>query len=286
MILGTWYSVLGTVQLQATPVPAPTPATSASPLAFLFSGDPLTQIVVNVIEALLILLVTLVLARFIKSWLVRLFMRSRVNLNVATLVGNLAQVGMVLIGIITALTVIGVPWASLVAVLGVAGLAISLSLQDLLKNVVAGVYILMEQPFRIGDRISVKDVTGVVQGIELRTTVLRTDEMLQVVVPNNVVLNEIVTNRSASNLTRVTLQMQVKGAAGPEMVEQIKETLSSITDVAGTPSPTLDLQGISDGMSVLRIDFWVSAGKKMEVTAAVIETLQVRFPGADLKVAA
>jgi small-conductance mechanosensitive channel len=199
--------------------------------------------------------------------------------------GNLAQVGIVFIGIVTALSVIGVPWASLVAVLGVAGLAISLSLQDLLKNVVAGVYILMEQPFRIGDRISVKDVTGVVQGIELRTTILRTDELLQVVVPNNTVLNEIVTNRSASALMRVTLQMQIKGAAKPDMVEQIKEALSGITDVADTPSPLVDLEGISEGMSVLRINFWVPTGKKMEVTSVVLETLQERFQQADLKVA-
>jgi small-conductance mechanosensitive channel len=269
-------------ELQATPVPTPT---SASALSFLVSGDPLTQIVVNVVEALLILLVTFVLAYFIKSWIVRIFTRSKVNMNVAQLVGNLAQVGIVLVGIITALTVIGVPWASLVAVLGVAGLAISLSLQDLLKNVVAGVYILMEQPFRIGDRISVKDVTGIVQGIELRTTILRTDELLQVVVPNNVVLNEIVTNRSASSVARVTLQMQIKGAAGPDMVDQIKEALSGVDGIAGAPAPIVDLQGISDGMSVLRVDFWVSAGKKVAATSAVIETLQERFQQADLKVA-
>jgi small-conductance mechanosensitive channel len=273
---------MSAAQLQATPVPAPTPG---SALSFLTSGDPLAQIVVNILEALFILLVALVLARFIKAWIVRIFTRGRVNVNVAQLVGNLAQVGMVLIGAITALTVIGVPWASLVAVLGVAGLAISLSLQDLLKNVVAGVYILMEQPFRIGDRISVKDVTGIVQAIELRTTILRTDELLQVVVPNNVVLNEIVTNRSASSVIRVTVRMLLRGTASADVVDQVKEALSGVPDVAPTPAPIIDLEGISDGMSQMRIDFWVPAGKKVAVTAAVIETLEARFQQADLKVA-
>jgi small conductance mechanosensitive channel len=284
LLLGTRYSVLGTElgtnKLQVTPAPTPT-----SVLSFLNNGDPLTQIILNIVWALLILLVALVLASLIKAWLLRLFTRRKLNLSVAALMGNLAQVGIVFIGTVTALSVIGVPWASLVAVLGVAGLAISLSLQDLLKNVVAGVYILMEQPFRIGDRISVKDVTGIVQGIELRTTILRTDELLQVVVPNNTVLNEIVTNRSASALMRVTLQMQIKGTAKPDMVEQIKEALSGITDVADTPSPLVDLEGISEGMSVLRINFWVPTGKKMEVTSVVLETLQERFQQADLKVA-
>ncbi len=260
--------------------------TTTSPFAFLSSGDPLTQIFVSVVEALLILLVALVLAGFARSWVVRLLTRSRVNLNVATLVGNLAQVGVVLIGIITALPVIGVQWASLVAVLGVAGLAISLSMQDLLKNVVAGIYILMEQPFRIGDRISVRDVTGVVLGIELRTTILRTDDHLQVVVPNNVVLNEIITNRSASNLVRATVQIRIRQAAIADVITQIKEGLTGIEDVAGTPEPVVILEGVFEGMSRIRIDFWVPTTKKAAVTASVVEALQARFPQANLKVVA
>ena len=246
----------------------------------------MTQIFVSVVEALLILLVALVLAGFARSWVVRLLTRSRVNLNVATLVGNLAQVGVVLIGIITALPVIGVQWASLVAVLGVAGLAISLSMQDLLKNVVAGIYILMEQPFRIGDRISVRDVTGVVLGIELRTTILRTDDHLQVVVPNNVVLNEIITNRSASNLVRATVQIRIRQAAIADVITQIKEALTGIEDVAGTPEPVVILEGVFEGMSRIRIDFWVPTTKKAAVTASVVEALQARFPQANLKVVA
>jgi len=195
-------------------------------------------------------------------------------------------VGVVLIGIITALPVIGVQWASLVAVLGVAGLAISLSMQDLLKNVVAGIYILMEQPFRIGDRISVRDVTGVVLGIELRTTILRTDDHLQVVVPNNVVLNEIITNRSASNLVRATVQMRIKEAAIADVITHIKEALVGIGDVAGSPEPLVILEGVFEGMSRIRIEFWVPTSKKAAVSATVVEALQAGFPQANLKVVA
>ena len=105
---------------------------------------------------------------------------------------------------------LGVDWTGLLTLVGAAGLAISLSMQDLLKNVIAGIYILMEQPFRIGDRITVKDVTGTVQGIELRTTIMCTDDELQVIVPNSTVLNEIVTNRTASNLQKQILLLNTK----------------------------------------------------------------------------
>ena len=144
----------------------PTPTTTPTAILGLFAqGDPVGIFLFNLGKALLILLVALILAQSAKRWIVRLLTRSRrININVASLVGNLVQIAIVALGIINLLTAFGVDLASLVTVLGVAGLAISLSLQDLLRNVVAGIYVLLEQPFKIGDRISVKDVTGVVQG--------------------------------------------------------------------------------------------------------------------------
>jgi small conductance mechanosensitive channel len=250
------------------------------------SSDPLTQILLNIGLALLILLVALVLARLAKRWIVRLLTRTTANTNVAALVGNLVQIGVIVIGIVTALPVVGVQWASLVAVVGAAGLAISLSVQDLLKNVVAGIYILMEQPFRIGDRISVKEVTGVVQGIELRTTLLRTDEHLQVVVPNNTVLNEIITNRSTNSLVRATVQMRIKHTGTADIHNRIKELVAEIEGVAPTPTPEVTLESSFNGVEKHKINFWVPTGKKVELTSALVQALQTAFPDADLKVIA
>jgi small-conductance mechanosensitive channel len=247
-------------------------------------GDPLTQILLNIGLALLILLVALVVAGLAKRWVVRILVRTTSNANVATLVGNLVQVGIILVGIVTALPVVGVQWASLVALVGAAGLAISLSMQDLLKNVVAGIYILMEQPFRIGDRISVKDVTGVVQGIELRTTILRTDEHLQVVVPNNTVLTEIITNRSANSLVRTTVQMRVRRGDVPDLYNRVKTVVAGVEGVAETPSSDVAMDGVFEGVERHKINFWAPTGKKAEVTLAVMEALQSSFPEANLKV--
>src|SRR5688500_5490130 len=195
------------------------------PFGIFTSPDPLVQALINIMRGLLVLVVALVLARFVKRWTVRLFTKSRVNLNLATLLGNLAQVAVVLLGIVLMLPSFGVDWTGLLTLVGVGGLAISLSMQDLLKNVVAGIYILMEQPFRIGDRISVKEVTGTVQGIELRTTILCTEENLQVVVPNSMVLNEIVTNRSASNLQRQVITVRILRGSLSTISKEISETL-------------------------------------------------------------
>ncbi len=261
--------------------PTPTPV---SYLQSLNTSDPVVQILLNVIRALLILVVALVLARFAKRWVVGLSSRSRVNLNVATLLGNLAQVIVVVVGIILMLPSFGVDWTGLLTLVGAAGLAISLSMQDLLRNVIAGIYLLMEQPFSIGDRISVKEVTGVVRGIELRTTILCTEENLQVVVPNSVVLNEIVTNRSASDLQRQVIVVSTGKGSLSETSHEIDRVLQGFDEIAATPAPVVALEGVNDGVARLRVEFWVPAASRVAITPRVVEALEGYFPGANVVV--
>lgn len=247
-------------------------------------NDPIIQVLLGIIRGLAVLVVALVLARFVKSWTIKAASRGRVNLNIATLLGNLARVAVVVVGIITVLPSFGVDWAGLLTVLGAAGLALSLSMQDLLKNVVAGIYLLIEQPFRIGDRITIKDVTGLVQGIELRTTILSTEESLQVVVPNSVVLNEIVTNRSVSNLQRQILHVRTSRVGLANMSEEIGAALKEHSDIATTPAPVIALEKVMDGVSRLRVEYWVPGPKRIATAAQVAEALQARFPDANITV--
>ena len=259
----------------------PTPTNSTG---FFSSGDPIVQFLINIGQGLAILLVALVIARFIKAWIVRILTRTKVTLSIATLLGNLAQVAVGAIGIVTALSTFGVDLPALLTVLGAAGLALSLSMQDLLKNVVAGVYILVESPFRIGDRISVKEVTGVVQGIELRTTILKTDDNLQIVVPNSIVLNEIVTNRSVSDLQRQIVQVRTPMGSLADLSTEVNDALKAIPDIASTPSPVIALERVIDGTARLRVEFWVPGPQRVAATARSVEAIQSRLPEANITV--
>ena len=238
----------------------------------------------NVIRGLVVLLVTLVVARYSKRWVVRLLVGGRVSLNTATLLGNLAQIAVVAVGIVLMLPSFGVDWTGLLTIIGAAGLAISLSLQDVLKNVVAGIYILLEQPFRIGDRITVKEATGTVQGIELRTTILMTDDQLQVVVPNNVIMTEVLTNRSASNLQRQTIILSTRTGNLAETSRAITDVLRGFENVASSPAAVIALQEVKDEGTRLRVQFWAPTAERITVTTQVAEALQARFPDAGVTV--
>lgn len=270
-----------------TPIPLPTPTASAI-LGILAPTDPLVPILFNIGKAVIILLVALVLAGATKRWTVRLLTRGkRINLSAASLVGNLVQIGIAALGLINMLVAFGVDLASLVTVLGVAGLAISLSLQDLLRNVVAGIYVLMEQPFRIGDRVTVKDVTGTVQTIEMRTTILRTDDGLQVVVPNNTMLNEIVTNRSISNQQKAVIRARIRPTDQDDLqklANGITGALANINGLAQDPLPVVVTEGMQGGLARFRIEFWFPTGQKAAVSSRIVDALRTRWPDANISV--
>jgi len=137
------------------------------------------------------------------TWIAVLLVKSsfrltgnRTDVNARRLISRIANTLIIGLGVATILDTFGVPLTTFVTVLGVAGLGISLAMQDVLKSFVAGTFLLFERPFRIGDEISVKDQRGVVEDIGFRTTRLRTTDNVQVIIPNAVVFAEVVANRT------------------------------------------------------------------------------------------
>jgi small conductance mechanosensitive channel len=141
-------------------------------------------------SAAVILLLSLGVALAARK-IVELVLR-RANPEAEIFLGRATFIGVLVGGALVALGATGMHIAALVTLLGAFGLAVSLSLQDVAKNVVAGLYLLMERPFRMGDQITVLTFTGRVEAIGLRTVILRTEAGQQVLVPNTIVLSEVV----------------------------------------------------------------------------------------------
>lgn len=146
------------------------------------------------LRAVLVVVGTVVAARLARSSFY--LATRRADAHARLLIGRIITIAIVAIGVATFLDTVGVPLTTFVTVLGVAGLGISLAMQDVLKSFVAGTYLLFERPFRIGDEISVKDQRGVVENIGVRTTLLRNADNVQIIIPNAVVFAELVANRT------------------------------------------------------------------------------------------
>ncbi len=184
---------------------------------------------------LVVVLVVAIGARVIGRWLRRrveqtLSARS-FGRNGAILIGRLTAVAIHATAFVVILASLGVSGSGLLTFLGAGTVALGLSLQDVLKNFFSGVFLLMERPFRVGDFIRVRDVEGEVQGIDVRTTLVRINDGSLVMIPNSLVFTEMLTNRSKSGTRRIDLVVIAQGKTVLEAEQLIHQTLSSMTEV-------------------------------------------------------
>ncbi|MCF7530531.1 mechanosensitive ion channel family protein [Neisseria lisongii] len=135
--------------------------------------------------------------------------RAKVDMTLVSFLGNVANIGLLILVIIAALSKVGIPTTSVTALIGGAGLAIALSLKDQLSNFAAGALIILFRPFQVGDYIKVNGFEGYVREIKMVQTSLRTYANEEVVLPNSVVMGNSITNKSSLPLWRAQVVVGV-----------------------------------------------------------------------------
>jgi small conductance mechanosensitive channel len=147
-----------------------------------------------------------VIGRWITRRLVRalaLVMEKReVEPTVARFLQNVASAVLLVVNVLAALNALGIPTASMLAVMGAAGLAIGLALKDSLSNIASGVLMVAFRPFRVGDMVECAGTRGRVETISIFYTELRTSDNKTVIIPNSLVTGGVITNFTADDNTR------------------------------------------------------------------------------------
>jgi small conductance mechanosensitive channel len=193
--------------------------------------------------------------------------------EIGALLGRAVTIGIYTLSIALVLATLGVNWAALAAVLGAATLGISLVLQDVGRSFVNGVYILIERPFRIGDRVRIGDAEGDVEDVGVRVTRLRTDGGDHVLVPNSVVFSSTIENRSGRRPHQQTYSLTGVQRAIPEIESAVRHALAGhqpiVAVVASRP----------DGTDV---DVILDHGRGERFDGQVIERLHAAFPEATI----
>jgi len=143
----------------------------------------------TVAVAFSVLLLFLVLSRAAHFGVLRIVERTRAHGPLGQLLASIARVGLLILGLVTALGTLGVNILGIVAGLGLTGFALGFALKDSIANLLAGVLILLYRPFEVGDRIDVGGLTGRVAHVDLRYTELDA-ESERVLVPNAKLLTD------------------------------------------------------------------------------------------------
>ncbi len=251
----------------------------------------ITGLVWNLVETLLIIALGIGFARTIKSIIVRKLGASRIDINFRTLIGRISYILTLMLIIFWTLSIwqisIGVP----VAALGILTVAFTVAIQDVLKDLFAGIYILMEHPFRIGDQITIGDQvnlaghTGRVEDVQIRTTKLRLVSGEEVSVPNALVFSSIVINNTFYGERRATIIVQLpeEQFVKDETANRILKILTEVETILVKPEPSITLVGLSEKKISLDVRFWVAHGQFTAVTE-VMYALHEALPDANLTV--
>jgi len=222
--------------------------------------------------AVLIVVVFYLLARLARSLATKELRRVHADPQVTLLVSRVIFLSGLLLGLIVAFTVLFGSPALVFGGFGFLALAFSLAFQDILKNFIAGLFLLLERPFRIGDEITVDTHTGVVENMEMRITTLRTSEGEEVLIPNSLVYTGTIINRTRYPTRLFTLTAKVPtGVALDGLAESLQEGLKGRPDIVKEPPPHVALQPSIDGGVTLEVRYWLDYRRNdpLAVQAAV-----------------
>ena len=214
----------------------------------------------NLLLIILILIVTIVVSRRSQRLIARLAGTTQAPREIVDLLGRAVRIGVLMLGVMLVLGQLGFDKAvySFVAGLGIAGLVIGFALQDIVKHFAAGVLLLILRPFRIGDEVRIGAFVGHVQDVQLRATVLKTDDGSEVLIPNADVYNSAVVNLSRYGLHRHSVSLKAPAGSDLDRVRAVLErTLGDTPGVTDNPSPSVVATGLADSSATVELRYWV-----------------------------
>lgn len=225
--------------------------------------DKTLKILPNMILASLILLVFFIFWKILKRTLFILFNKVNLDKTVQNLINNLTKSIIFIIGLITALSQIGVNINAILASLGVAGLTLGFAAQDALSNIISGIFIFWDKPFVIGDLIEVNGHYGRVDEITMRSTRLITVNGKMLSIPNAEILNSTVASYTNFPNLRIDIEFTV---ASNENLKKIRNVLFQLVENNDEylliPQPEVVLNKMNDYNIELIFRVWIEDEKK------------------------
>lgn len=211
----------------------------------------------KIVLAIVLLVVGRGVARVVRRLLGKGLERANMDPTLVPFLASLGYYLVLAVVIIAVLGVVGIQTASLVAILGAAGLAVGLALQGTLSNVAAGVMLLVFRPFRVGDVIEAGGTTGKVQSIGLFTTTLNTADNVQITLPNSGIWGGTVKNYTANDTRRNDMVMGISydddiGLA----MKTINEVLAADPRVLADPAPQVAVAELADSSVNIVVRPW------------------------------
>lgn len=237
-----------------------------------------TKTLDEILIAIVIFIVGLIILKILLTLFDRAFENSKIDQTVKGFIRSIVKFGLLIVIIAVTLDGVGVDPASIIAVLGVAGLALSLALQDLLANLFSGLTLLTTKPFIANDYVEVDDKSGIVESIDLFYTKLKTFDNKIIFVPNGKVTSGNIVNYTTQVLRRVDITVGASYDAATQTVRKaIMEAISENHKTLDEPKPVVFLENYGDNAIDYVMRVWVKSEDYWEVHYALNENIREKF---------
>ena len=207
----------------------------------------------------------------------RFALRTSRHHSVGIVLGRLGQGAIVLLGLLVALVIAmpGFTPGQLVSVLGLSSVAIGFAFRDILQNFLAGILLLLSEPFRIGDQIRSGDFEGTVMNIETRATFILTYDGRRIVVPNSTLfVNPVIVN-TANEKRRLEYDMTLPKPVDVARTKAlVLRTIQGLPHVQRDPAPDMLLVGFTDKDATLRLRWWIQPPLHYELSRGLDTVLE------------
>lgn len=240
--------------------------------------SPVGAFLLNILIAAMIVIVGRIVIKWIVKLLRKIMVRADLDPILVNFASSIASSIMLVIVLIAALDRLGVDTTSFIAVLGAAGLAVGLALKDSLQNFAAGIMMIIFRPFKLGDFIEAGGVSGVVEKINVFSTIMKTGDNREIIIPNGQIYAGAITNFSARDTRRIDMVFGI--GYGDDMLKAkqvMEDILTSHELILDDPAPVILIAELGESSVNFNVRPWVKSSDYWPVRSDLLEKIKLAF---------
>ena len=246
----------------------------------------------QVIGAFVILIIGLIMARWISSFLLKIFDKKKVDITLSKFLVNTVKSIIIVFATIVAIGKFGITISPLIAAIAAMAFGASFAIQGPVANYGAGLVIILSRPFIVGNTITVAGVNGVVEEVKLGATVLTDEDGVKITIPNKHIVGEILQNSEEWKIVEEVVGISY-GSNPEDAIEIVKKSLDQFEEISKEPPAQVGIQTFGDSSINIGYRYWVPTIKYFQtlykVNLAVYKRLieggvEIPFPQRDVRI--
>ncbi|MDR1460751.1 MAG: mechanosensitive ion channel [Campylobacteraceae bacterium] len=232
----------------------------------------------RVIGALLIFFIGKKIALWLSKVFVRVIGKTSLDETTASFLSSAVYMALLFVVVLAALANLGVETTSFVALIGAMGLAIGMALRDSFSSIGAGLLIVFFKPFKVKDMIEITGVLGTVESINIFSTVLRTNDNKQIIIPNSKIVANNIINYSSKKVRRVDLVFGIGYEDDLRKAKSILENIAAAEErILKSPTPLVAVLELGPSSVNFAVRVWVKNDDYWDVYFYLNETVKLKF---------